>query len=105
MGWGGSFVWLGGFVRVVACVWCCSCCVVCVCDLFLFLQEALTPLGRHLAVLPVEICIGRLMLYGALFKCADPILLIAAALSDRSPFLQPMARRDEAKAAQLCFNR
>ena len=68
-------------------------------------DEALTPLGRHLAALPVEICIGRLMLYGALFSCADPILLIAAALSDRSPFLQPLARRDEAKAAQVCFNR
>ena len=48
MGW-------GGFVRVVVCVWFCSCCVVCVFDLFLFLQEALTPLGRHLAALPVEI--------------------------------------------------
>ena len=68
-------------------------------------SESLTPLGRHLAALPVEICIGRLMLYGALFKCADPILLIAAALSDRSPFLQPLARRDEARAAQICFNR
>jgi len=45
----------GGFVRVVVCVWFCSCCVVCVFDLFLFLQEALTPLGRHLAALPVEI--------------------------------------------------
>jgi HrpA-like RNA helicase len=68
-------------------------------------SEALTPLGRHLAALPVEICIGRLMIYGALFKCVDPILLIAAALSDRSPFLQPLAKRDEARAAQICFNR
>lgn len=68
-------------------------------------SEALTPLGRHLAALPVEICIGRLMIYGALFKCVAPILLIAAALSDRSPFLQPLARREEARAAQICFNR
>ena len=30
----------------------------------------------------------------------QPILLIAAALSDKSPFLQPMQRRDEAKAVQ-----
>ena len=67
--------------------------------------ERLTPLGRHLAALPVDIGVGRLLLYGCLFRCAYPILLIAAALSDRSPFLQPMAKRDEAKAVQgAAFN-
>ena len=67
-------------------------------------REQLTPLGRHLARLPVDICIGRLMIFGAILRCAHPVLLIAAALSDRSPFLSPLARRDEARAAQLCFN-
>jgi len=66
--------------------------------------EQLTPLGRHLAALPVDISVGRLILYGSLFRCAQPILLIAAALSDRSPFLSPMHKRDEARAVQQVFN-
>ena len=68
-------------------------------------NEQLTPLGQHLAALPVDVSIGRLILFGALLRCAEPILLIAAALSDRSPFLSPLARRDEARAAQVCFNK
>ena len=67
-------------------------------------HEQLTPLGRHLAALPVDIGVGRLILYGSLFRCAQPILLIAAALSDRSPFLSPMHKRDEARAVQSTFN-
>ena len=67
-------------------------------------NEALTPLGRHLAALPVDIGVGRLILYGSLLRCAQPILLIAAALSDRSPFLSPMHKRDEARASQQVFN-
>ena len=49
-------------------------------------DESLTPLGRHLAALPCEVGVGRLIIFGALLKCAQPIMLIAAALSDRSPF-------------------
>ena len=67
-------------------------------------NEQLTPLGRHLAALPVDIGVGRLILYGALLRCAWPILLIAAALSERSPFLAPMHKRDEARAVQMVFN-
>eukprot|EP00320_Phaeocystis_rex_P005459 CAMPEP_0119096150 /NCGR_PEP_ID=MMETSP1178-20130426/171963_1 /TAXON_ID=33656 /ORGANISM="unid sp, Strain CCMP2000" /LENGTH=88 /DNA_ID=CAMNT_0007080009 /DNA_START=30 /DNA_END=292 /DNA_ORIENTATION=- len=40
-----------------------------------------------------------------MLRCAQPVLLIAAALSDRSPFLQPLARRDEARLVQASFNR
>jgi HrpA-like RNA helicase len=61
-------------------------------------QEQLTPLGRHLAALPTDISVGRLLLHGAILRCAHPICLIAAALSDRSPFLQPMSKRDEARS-------
>ena len=68
-------------------------------------DEALTPLGRHLAALPTEISVGRLLVYGAMLRCAQPVLLIAAALSDRSPFLQPLARREEARLVQATFNK
>jgi len=49
-------------------------------------DEHLTPLGHHLAALPVDVYIGKLLLFGCIFRCVDPILTIAAALSHRNPF-------------------
>ncbi|PKU84361.1 putative pre-mRNA-splicing factor ATP-dependent RNA helicase [Dendrobium catenatum] len=49
--------------------------------------EELSPLGYHLAKLPVDVRIGKMMLYGAIFGCLSPILSIAAFLSHKSPFL------------------
>lgn len=40
--------------------------------------EELTPLGQHLAALPVDVRIGKLLLYGAMFSCLDSALTIAA---------------------------
>jgi HrpA-like RNA helicase len=48
--------------------------------------EELTALGHHLAALPVDVRVGKLLLLGASFGCLDPILTIAAALSYKSPF-------------------
>lgn len=53
-------------------------------------SEALTPLGFHLARLPVEPHIGKLILFGALLGCLDPVLTIAASLSFKDPFFIPM---------------
>lgn len=49
-------------------------------------SEDLTPLGSHLASLPVDVRIGKLLLYGAMFNCLDSVLTIAASLSQKSPF-------------------
>lgn len=49
--------------------------------------EALTPLGWHLACLPVDVRIGKLILLGAIFRCLDPALTIAASLAFKSPFV------------------
>ncbi|XP_044008649.1 putative ATP-dependent RNA helicase DHX57 isoform X2 [Aphidius gifuensis] len=46
----------------------------------------LTPLGHHLAALPVDVRIGKLIIYGAIFCCLDSSLTIAACLSYKSPF-------------------
>lgn len=43
--------------------------------------ESLTPLGRHLAQLPLDARLGKMLIYGALFKCVDPISTIVACLS------------------------
>lgn len=58
-------------------------------------EENLTPLGRHLAALPVDVRIGKLLLYGAMFSCLDSVLTIAASLSQKSPFIMNFDRKDE----------
>lgn len=40
----------------------------------------LTPLGYHLAHLPMDACVGKLLIIAAVLQCLDPILTIAAAL-------------------------
>lgn len=55
-------------------------------------QEQLTSLGVHLARLPVEPHIGKMILFGALFCCLDPVLTIAAGLSFKDPFVIPLVR-------------
>lgn len=63
----------------------------------------LTPLGRHLALLPVDPLIGKMIVIGACVGCLDPVLTIAAAMSVRDPFLSPLERRDEASACKLAL--
>uniref|UniRef100_A0A672GX55 Putative ATP-dependent RNA helicase DHX57 n=1 Tax=Salarias fasciatus TaxID=181472 RepID=A0A672GX55_SALFA len=66
-------------------------------------EEKLTPLGYHLACLPVDVRIGKLMLFGAIFRCLDPALTIAASLAFKSPFVSPWDKRDEANEKKLAF--
>ena len=78
-------------------------------------DETLTPLGFYLGTIPTEIHLGKVLLYGkhlpplldegAMFRCVDPILTIAAALSYRSPFLSPFQAREEANAKKAQFKR
>jgi HrpA-like RNA helicase len=67
------------------------------------LSSQITPLGYHLAALPISPRIGKLILYGVLLKCIDPILTIASMLSAKSPFVVPFNERDAADAAKLSF--
>lgn len=68
------------------------------------LREYLTPLGYHLASLPVNVRIGKILLYGTIFRCIDPTLTIAAGLSFRSPFVAPFEKREEADKARKAFS-
>ena len=43
------------------------------------LTERLTALGFHLASLPLDVRIGKLILLGAILQCVDPALTLAAA--------------------------
>lgn len=50
--------------------------------------------GRHLSMLPVEPKLGKMLIYGAIFNCLDPIMTIVAGLSVRDPFLMPFDKKD-----------
>ncbi|KAJ8287016.1 hypothetical protein GJAV_G00046030 [Gymnothorax javanicus] len=65
--------------------------------------HTLTPLGHHLAALPVNVKIGKMLVFGAIFGCLEPIATIAAAISEKSPFATPMNRREEADLAKAAF--
>lgn len=63
-------------------------------------SECLTPLGFHLAQLPTEPRTGKLILMGALFGCVEPLLLIAATLSFKDPFIVPLHQEEQARKAK-----
>lgn len=65
--------------------------------------EEITPLGRHLARIPLDVHMGKFLLVATLLKCLDPALTIAAALNSKSPFVAPFGREAEADAAKASF--
>lgn len=67
-------------------------------------EEELTILGRHLAMLPVEPKLGKMLIFGSIFNCLDPILTVVAGLSVRDPFLTPFDKRDLADSAKSQFS-
>ena len=46
----------------------------------------LTAIGKMLALLPVDVVIGKMLIMGTLFDMVEPVLIVAAALSVQSPF-------------------
>jgi HrpA-like RNA helicase len=60
-------------------------------------DETLTSLGRYLSTLPLAPSIGKMLVLSVIFKCLDPILILAAVSSARNPFLSPPGKRDEAE--------
>ncbi|SYW76632.1 related to ATP-dependent RNA helicase [Ustilago bromivora] len=61
------------------------------------INKNLTSLGRVLLQLPVDAPMGKMCLYGAFFRCLDPVLSLAAILTSRDPFMAPMHLREEAE--------
>ena len=68
-------------------------------------SEDLTPLGKQLAKLPVDVFLGKLILLGSIFRCLDGALTIAAILTSKSPFSAPFGSRSQADLARLSFKR
>ncbi|CAH0479740.1 unnamed protein product [Peronospora belbahrii] len=66
-------------------------------------NEELTKLGAHLAKLPVDVKVGKLLLLGALFGVFDAASTCAAVLETKSPFVAPFGRQTEMKQARQKF--
>ncbi|EED21824.1 ATP dependent RNA helicase, putative [Talaromyces stipitatus ATCC 10500] len=67
--------------------------------------EGLTALGKQLAKLPLDVWLGKLIIYGAIFKCLDACVSIAAILSSKSPFVNTIGSNSQRDAARLSFKR
>ena len=57
--------------------------------------------GYHLAQLPVDARLGKLLVTAALLGCLAPALTIAACLSHKSPFAASLDQQDQARRAML----
>ncbi|KAL9127221.1 MAG: hypothetical protein Q9217_003859 [Psora testacea] len=68
-------------------------------------DQDLTPLGRQLARLPLDVFLGKLLLLGTIFECLDAAVTITAVLSSKSPFATPTGSRSQADQARLSFKR
>ncbi|KAG8233215.1 hypothetical protein J437_LFUL013269 [Ladona fulva] len=58
-------------------------------------DENLTPLGFHLARLPLDPQTGKMILLGAMFSCVDPIFSVAASLGFKDAFVIPLGKEKE----------
>lgn len=65
--------------------------------------EQITPMGRLLSRLPVDVHLGKFLLFAALFRCLDPALTIAATLNSKSPFVTPFGHEAEADTIRAGF--
>uniref|UniRef100_A0A8C5MUR3 DExH-box helicase 34 n=1 Tax=Leptobrachium leishanense TaxID=445787 RepID=A0A8C5MUR3_9ANUR len=63
-------------------------------------NEELTPIGKLLAKLPVDVVIGKMLILGSLFRLLEPVLTIAAALSVQSPLLRSATNNPECATAR-----
>lgn len=67
--------------------------------------EELTNLGRQLSKLPLDVYLGKLVLFGWMHGCLDAAITIAAILSSKSPFVANMRSMKEMETAKLAFKK
>jgi HrpA-like RNA helicase len=64
------------------------------------LHVQVLPLGAVLSALPVDLAIGKLLIFSTLFGLEDELMTIAAGLSIQSPFVRVDAGSSEATNRQ-----
>ena len=65
--------------------------------------EDLSEMGHHLADLEVEPRYGKMILYGVVLKCLDPILTIASTMSYKDPCKNTSSALLEHSNCSLCM--
>lgn len=68
------------------------------------INNQLTSLGRVLLQLPLDVQMGRLVLYGCFFRCLGPALTLASLLTGREIFMSPMHMKNESFARKNSFS-
>jgi ATP-dependent RNA helicase DHX57 len=68
-------------------------------------SKQLTSLGYHLANLPLDVRIGKMIIIGSVMRCLDPVLTIAACVSVRSPFQSSAEDQGQMDAVRRGFSR
>lgn len=58
-------------------------------------NENITHLGIHLANMPVDCQLGKMILYSIVLRCLDPVVTIVSALSVKDPFTLPVGGEGE----------
>eukprot|EP00750_Incisomonas_marina_P032578 INCI9223.2.p1 GENE.INCI9223.2~~INCI9223.2.p1 ORF type:complete len:1234 (-),score=254.77 INCI9223.2:661-4362(-) len=66
-------------------------------------QLQLTPLGVHLSSLPLSPSLGKMLVFGTILRCIDPVLTIAAMLSSKSPLSSIVQDRERVRAVRDRF--
>lgn len=66
-------------------------------------DETLTPLGYHLAKLPLDPQTGKMIIMASIFCCLDPILTVAASLSFKDAFMVPLVCCWQACSTRVLF--
>lgn len=66
-------------------------------------DEALTPLGRLLASLPVHPALGKMIVLGIIFRCLDPMIILGAAAHERPLFVRPPGLKREVERVRNRF--
>lgn len=59
--------------------------------------------GCHLAKLPVDPKVGKMLLMEAVFQCLGPALTIAAGLAQRDPLVLPLEHKEGADETPTIF--
>lgn len=63
----------------------------------------LTPLGSHLAELPMDVRLGKMLIYGGILGCLDTIATAVAVLTTKSPYQQDVGSGGQSCALDAEF--
>lgn len=64
-------------------------------------NERLTQLGYHLADLPLDAKLGKMLIYGLILQCLDPVLTIVSCMSLNEPFVISVKPGDRQRCHQM----